>query len=190
MTEQTHASNEQKPPAQKPIMTEAATPEEKEMPYVEPTKEELDALIRHHVWGAMTVGLVPIPVVDLAGILGVQFNLLRLLAKHYRVPFLKDSVKNILSSLVGSAVPVTLAAPFASLVKVIPIIGSSVGAISMSLMAGAATYAVGKVFIRHFASGGTFLTFDPSKIKAYYEEMFKEGKKFAAQMKKEKGKQD
>lgn len=160
--------------------------QEEETPYVEPTQEELDKLIRHHVWTAMAVGLVPIPLVDLAGILGVQLNLMRKLANHYRVPFFKDSVKNILSSLIGSAVPVTLAAPFASVVKVIPVIGSSVGAVSMPLVGGAATYAVGKVFVQHFASGGTFLTFDPQKVKAYYTEMFQEGKNIVAELKKEK----
>ena len=41
------------------------------------------------------------------------------------------------------------------------------------------TYAVGKVFIQHFESGETFLTFYPEKVKAYYAEMFEEGKKAA-----------
>lgn len=165
---------------------QAAQETQEETPYVEPTQEELDTLIRHHVWTAMAVGLVPIPLVDLAGILGVQLNLMRKLANYYRVPFLKDSVKNILSSLIGSALPVTVAAPVASLLKVIPVIGTSVGAVSMPLVAGAATYAVGKVFIQHFASGGTFLTFNPQKVKAYYSEMFQEGKNIAAEMKKER----
>ncbi len=173
---------------EKATQTQEPIIEEVETPYVEPTKDELDKLIRHHVWTAMAVGLVPIPIVDLAGILGIQLNLLRKLAKRYRVPFLKDSVKNILSSLVGSAMPVTLAAPLASFAKAIPVVGYSVGAISMPLMAGAATYAIGKVFIQHFASGGTFLTFDPNKVKAYYEEMFQEGKNIASEMKKEKEK--
>ncbi len=173
---------------EKATQTQEPIIEEVETPYVEPTKDELDKLIRHHVWTAMAVGLVPIPIVDLAGILGIQLNLLRKLAKRYRVPFLKDSVKNILSSLVGSAMPVTLAAPLASFAKTIPVVGYSVGAVSMPLMAGAATYAIGKVFIQHFASGGTFLTFDPNKVKAYYEEMFQEGKNIASEMKKEKEK--
>jgi len=38
----------------------------------------------------------------------------------------------------------------------------------MPIVAGAATYAIGKVFVRHFASGGTFLTFNPEKVKDYY----------------------
>lgn len=179
MTTQEPKVEEQKTQAEEPAV-------EEETPYVAPTKEEMDAIIRHHVWTAMAIGFVPIPMVDLAGILGVQLNMLRKIAKRYRVPFLKDSVKNILSTLVGSALPVTVAAPFASLLKAIPIVGQSVGAVSMPLVAGAATYAVGKVFVQHFASGGTFLTFDPSKVRAYYEEMFQEGRQVASDMKKRK----
>ncbi|MCP4106117.1 MAG: hypothetical protein GY749_11350 [Desulfobacteraceae bacterium] len=51
----------------------------------------------------------------------------------------------------------------------------------MPVAASASTYALGKIFIQHFASGGTFLTFDPEKVKAYYAEMFEDGKKVAGQ---------
>jgi uncharacterized protein (DUF697 family) len=148
--------------------------------------EELNAILRHHVWGAMGVGLIPVPVVDVIALTGVQINMLRRLAEVYEIPFMKDTVKNILSALIGSALPVAVAPGVASLVKAIPIIGQTAGAVTMSLTGGAATYAVGKVFIQHFASGGTFLSFDPEKFKAYYTEMFEEGKKFVTKMKHEK----
>ncbi|MCI5165392.1 MAG: GTPase, partial [Candidatus Electrothrix sp. GM3_4] len=47
----------------------------------------------------------------------------------------------------------------------------------------AVTYAVGKVFHQHFASGGTFLTFDPDKVREYYAQMLKEGKAMASKAK-------
>jgi len=53
----------------------------------------------------------------------------------------------------------------------------------MPITAGAVTYAVGKVFHQHFASGGTFLSFDPDKVRDYYAEMLREGKTVAANMK-------
>jgi uncharacterized protein (DUF697 family) len=149
-------------------------------------QQELDAILRHHVWGAMGVGLVPLPLIDLVGITGVQINMLRRLAEIYVIPFEKDTVKNVLSALIGSALSVAVAPGLASLVKAIPIIGQTTGAVAMSLTAGASTYAVGKVFIKHFASGGTFLTFNAEKFKAYYTEMFEEGKKFAGHLKKDK----
>jgi hypothetical protein len=39
--------------------------------------------------------------------------------------------------------------------------------------ASASTYAVGRVFIQHFESGGTFLDFDPDKVRAHFEAEFK-----------------
>jgi hypothetical protein len=36
---------------------------------------------------------------------------------------------------------------------------------------------VGKVFEQHFASGGTFLTFDAKKVEGYFREKFEEAKK-------------
>ena len=41
------------------------------------------------------------------------------------------------------------------------------------------TYAAGRVFHQHFASGGTFLTFDPDKVREYYAQMLEEGKTIA-----------
>ena len=152
------------------------------------SKDDLEKIIRHHVYYAMGVGLIPVPLVDFAGLTGIQINLLRKLAKSYNVPFLKDSVKNILSSMVGGALPLAMAAPLAASVsKFIPIMGQTAGVVTMPILGGATTYALGKVFIQHFASGGTFLTFDPDKVKSFYKDMLEEGEKVAADIKKSVG---
>ncbi len=120
---------------------------------------------------------------DLVGITGVQLNMLRKLSKIYEVPFSEHKVKNILTSLVGGGGSIPVAGALASLVKLVPIVGHTIGAVSLPISAGAITYAVGKVFQQHFASGGTFLTFDPDKVRDYYAEMLKKGKTVAAGMK-------
>jgi uncharacterized protein (DUF697 family) len=139
-------------------------------------------VIRNHVAVSMAVGLIPIPMADLVGITAVQLNMLRKLAKIYEVPFTQHKVKSILTALIGGGGSLPVAEGFASLVKFVPVVGSTVGAVSMPITAGAVTYAVGRVFLQHFASGGTFLTFDPEKVRDYYAEMFKEGKAAAANM--------
>ena len=150
-------------------------------------KAKLDKILRHHVYASIGVGLIPVPVIDFVGLTGVQLNMLRKIAKIYEVRLLKDAVKNIVFSLVGGALPVAAAAPLAaSGVKAIPLFGQTAGVLTMPVVAGATTYAIGKVFTQHFASGGTFLTFDPEKVKAYYAEMFNEGEKIAADIKKGK----
>ena len=146
--------------------------------------EGTDKTVRNHVIGSMGVGLIPVPVVDLVALTGVQLNMLRKLAKSYNIPFSKDKVKNILASLIGGTIPVSFSSTLASLVKSIPIVGQTTGALSMPILAGATTYAVGKVFTQHFASGGTFLNFNPEEVKEYYAQMFKEGEKVASDLKK------
>jgi len=52
------------------------------------------------------------------------------------------------------------------------------GMVSMAALGGAGTYAVGKVFIEHFESGGTFLSFDPDKVREKFKALFEKGKEF------------
>ncbi len=144
------------------------------------SKEETDRILRQHAWASMGVGLIPLPLADLAGLTIVQLNMLRKLAKAYNVPFFKGVVKNILYSLGSGALPVAVSGPVAaSMMKIVPVAGQGLSAATMPVAASASTYALGKIFIQHFASGGTFLTFDPEKVKAYYAEMFEEGEKVA-----------
>jgi len=189
MTSQDQKQQEETP-EQAESATEQAEAAEPAQQYIEADEDELKAIIQHHVWTAMGVGLVPLPIIDLVAVSSVQLNMLRKIAKAYRVPFFKDSVKNVLSALLGAALPVTVAPRVAaSLSKMIPGVGQTVGVITMPFLAGASTYAVGKVFTQHFASGGTFLTFDPKKVKGFYEEMFKEGQAVASKIKTEKDSQ-
>lgn len=92
-------------------------------------------------------------------------------------------MKNVLGSLVGGMAGVSVGLWGASILKAIPIVGSAAGMVTVPVFAGASTYAVGNVFIRHFESGGTFPTFDVSKAKSYYQELFEEGKQVASELK-------
>jgi uncharacterized protein (DUF697 family) len=146
---------------------------------------EAEQVLRRHVWGAMGIGLIPVPLMDFAALSVIQLMLLRKLAKIYDVPFSSDIAKSMISSVFTSSlsfpaamltVGVEKLALTASIAKFIPGIGITVAAATMPVVAGSATYALGKVFIRHFGSGGTFLTLDPNKTKDYYFTMFEEGK--------------
>jgi len=146
-------------------------------------KTDADNIVRNHVVVSMGVGLIPLPIVDVVVLIGVQLNMLRKLSKIYNIPFSKDKGKHFIAALMGSGIPVSLSGSAASLVKAIPIIGQTSGILTMVALAGAGTYAVGKVFIQHFESGGTFLDFDPEKVKEYYSQMLKEGEKITADIK-------
>lgn len=144
-------------------------------------KAETDRMIKNHTYGSMGIGLIPMPVVDFLALTGIQVKLVHKLSKFYGVPFSKERAKSIISSLVSSFVPVAASGPLSSMVKMIPVVGQTTGGLTMLATGGACTYALGKVFVQHFESGGTFLDFDPEKVKAYFADQFKEGKKFASE---------
>ncbi len=157
-------------------------------------EERIDAAnlkIRDYSLGAMAVGLVPVPLIDLAGLFAVQLKMLHGLANVFDIEFKGDVGRSALGSLVGGAIPVAAAPTVAaSLGKFIPGFGQAIAAGSQVMLNGAATYAVGKVFMQHFASGGTFLTFDPEAVREYFEEQLEEGKKVASELRNKEQKGD
>ena len=132
--------------------------------------------VKKYMYWSMGAGLIPIPVVDLAAVTGIQIKMIAALAKQYGLPFSHDTGKALLGSIVGGAVPAAAGPTAVSLAKGLPLIGQAAGAAAMPAVAGASTYAVGKVFIQHFESGGTFLDFDPAKVREHYAREF-EGKR-------------
>lgn len=140
------------------------------MAETEKKTEEADGIVRKYMLGALGVGIVPIPLADVALLTGIQLKMLHRLAQLYEVEFSEQRSKSIIAALVGGGVPVSFSRfllPFGHLITMA----------SVSVFGGASTYAIGKVFIQHFESGGTFLTFDPQQVKDYYAQQVEQGKK-------------
>jgi uncharacterized protein (DUF697 family) len=137
---------------------------------------------RFSLWSG-AAGLIPVPLLDMAAVGGVQLNMLRRLSEIYGVPFSDNLGKSVIASLAGAVIPAstatTTAIGFGSLVKSVPG-GQMVGALTMPVFSAAATYVIGKVFIQHFASGGTLLDFNPPDyrefIKAQKDKYFSRSK--------------
>jgi len=136
-------------------------------------------IINRHMWLAMGVGLLPIPLIDMAALLGIQIRMLRQLSRNYNVHFSRDIVKKLVSSLVGAVIPTSLAGIVGSALKAVPGVGPYIGGVSMPIFAGATTLAIGKIFMQHFESGGTFLDFEPARVRAYFRQEFEAGQKQA-----------
>jgi uncharacterized protein (DUF697 family) len=152
-------------------MVEAAT----EVNAVQLTDAQRDELAeqlvsRFTAWSA-AAGVIPVPVVDVIAIGGVQLQMLRRLAEIYNVPFSENRGKSVLASLIGSVIATTAATTVGvgvwSALKFVPVIGTTVAALTMPAMSAGATYVVGKVFIKHFASGGTLLDFNPGDYREF-----------------------
>jgi|SRR5579871_1456942 len=123
---------------------------------------------RYSLYAAGT-GLIPVPLVDFAAITAVELKMLADLSKIYGVPFEHDRVKPIVTSLIGGYASTKLGYGIGGqFLKAVPVIGQVLGVLAVPGFAAGLTWAVGKVFIQHFASGGTFLDFDPDKTRAYY----------------------
>ncbi len=141
-------------------------------------------IVKANMLWAIGSGLLPVPFADIAGVAAVQMKMLSEMSYVYGLKFSENRVKNILGALAGSVGSATVVgAQLASLIKIIPIVGSFSGMIALPVIAGASTYAVGKIFIMHFESGGTFLDFDPQKMHKHFEQEFKKGRKVAEEIK-------
>lgn len=144
--------------------------------------KHVDTIVRNHVIWSMGAGLIPVLIADIFAVSALQLDMIRQMCKVYDVDFSETQGKAIVTSLTGSTVARITAG---SLVKMLPVVGSIIGGITVSVFAGASTYALGQVFKRHFESGGTVLDFDPARLKKLYKEQFEKGKKVAEQLRKD-----
>jgi uncharacterized protein (DUF697 family) len=121
---------------------------------------------RFSLWSG-AAGLIPVPLVDLAAVGGVQIQMLRRISQIYNVPFSENRGKALIASLAGSMIPASSGLGAASIIKGVPVVGTAISAIAMPALSAGATYAIGMAFIQHFASGGTLLDFKPPDYREF-----------------------
>jgi len=150
--------------------------------------ESSDKIIRNHIIWSMGAGLIPVPIADFFAVSAIQLDMVRQMCKLYDLDFKETEGKAVISSMTSSGLA-RLGAQAA--IKIIPGIGTVVGGMTMAVLSGASTYALGEVFKKHFETGGTFLDFDIDRLTKMYKEKFEKGKKVAEEIKKEQeGKQE
>jgi uncharacterized protein (DUF697 family) len=148
----------------------SASPEKEEAtaaPTPESRAEVATKLVdRFAIWSGVA-GLVPIPVVDLLCVGGLQVQMLRRLSQIYDVEFSENRGKAIIAALAGTMIPATSGMGAASALKTVPILGMLAGGFVMPALSAGASYAIGKAFIQHFESGGTLLDFNPPDYREF-----------------------
>ncbi|MFT6808020.1 MAG: hypothetical protein ACJA01_001243 [Saprospiraceae bacterium] len=140
-----------------------------------------NTIVKNHIIWSMGAGFIPVPFADLFAVTAIQLDMIRQLSNLYDVDFKETSGKAIITSLSGASV----ARMGARAIKFIPGVGSIMGGVTLAVLSGASTYALGEVFKSHFDNGGTFLDFDVSRIKRMYDEKFEKGKEVVKDIKKE-----
>jgi uncharacterized protein (DUF697 family) len=152
--------------ATQPPVTPSSTQQTMSSPAQTPdalSERETDAglLVERYARYSAAAGLVPVPIIDMVTITGVQVAMLRALAGLYGVPFSQERGRALVAALLGGLMP-TLAGHqiLTTVAQRLTIVGTLFGMASVSGFAVAATYAVGRVFTAHFESGGTLLDLD------------------------------
>lgn len=146
-----------------------------------------ETVIRNHVVWSMGAGLIPVLVADIFAVSAVQLDMIRQLCRVYNVDFSETQGKAIVTALTSSTIARITAG---SVAKMIPVVGTLLGGVTVSVFAGASTYALGEVFKKHFEMGGTILDFDPDRLKKLYKEKFEKGKKVAEELAKKQKAQE
>jgi len=132
------------------------------------TREEMASKLvdRFALWSGVA-GLIPLPVVDVLAVGGLQIQMVRRLSQIYDVAFSENRGKALIASIAGAAIPASSAFGVASALKAVPIFGTVVSGFVMPVLSAGATYGIGKAFIQHFESGGTLLDFNPPDYREF-----------------------
>ncbi|MGO1121111.1 YcjF family protein [Rhodovibrionaceae bacterium A322] len=134
---------------------------------------EAQSMVRRLSAWSFGAGCIPVPVLDMATVTGVQLNMINKLSKLYGHSFSEHTAKNIITALLGSIVPNVLTwGSVGSAIKAIPVIGAPLALLTMPSFSAAATYAIGRVYIQHLEAGGTLLDFNPEEMKAHFRAEF------------------
>jgi len=140
----------------------------------EPKLKSAGSIITTYAAAASAAGLIPIPVVDMTAIAGIQLKMVHSLSRLYGIPFSHDWAKSVLASLTGSVASEGLGRfGLASALKLIPGVGHVASLLAMPGMAFMATSVVGQIFTQHFESGGTLLNLNLKVWRPIYEEKVK-----------------
>lgn len=140
-------------------------------------EEQARGLIKRYSMWSFGAGVVALPFVDMLLVMGVQLQMLRKMSEIYDIPFKSNLVKSLVSALLGGAVPEAASmGVLGHALRAVPGVGPIFGLLTMPAFASAATYAVGQVFLQHFESGGTFLTFKPEKVREHFRKIFETAK--------------
>ena len=138
-----------------------------------------DSIIKNHVMFATGAGAIPIPLLDFAGVTAVQLDMMKKLTNLYN----DNYSENVGKAFIASVTSTSLARMGASLIKAIPGIGTVLGVVSMSIMSGASTYALGNVITYFLDKGIGLEDINEDLARKVYSENLEKGKKVAEDLK-------
>ena len=132
-------------------------------------------IVKQHSRIAAFVGLVPGGILNFAILLPVQIAMVWRIARTFGQAVGKEQVRGVIMSLFSALIPAGVGHGAGVAIASLPamVAGTVVYFVATPILAYALTHAVGNVFIMHFESGGTLLTFDPKSFTEYFVNEFK-----------------
>ncbi len=149
----------------------------------------VDKTIRHAVYAAMGIGVLPLPLVNVAAVTAGDLIMVRKLAGLYGVDFREGMVKKIITSVIGAGTGVLAAGLLETVVSGIPLIGLPLTIGSKPVMNGLTTYALGRMFVAHFERGGNFVRVNLDVMKENFASAFERSREWLGDTIKGKGAQ-
>ena len=142
------------------------------------TRDEANKIINKHVMWSMGGGLVPVPWIDVAAVTAIELDMLKALANLYEEDYSESKGKAFAASLTGS----TVARVGASAMKRLPGIGTVIGGVSMSVLSGASTYAIGKVAVGKMELGDELAQDAEDSAQSSYRDWLERGKQYVTDL--------
>ena len=147
-----------------------------EVPQVDVHERAAEIISSSVRWSA-AAGAVPLPLLDLVALGVVQAKMISDLSQAYGQPVNAEAAKSVVSVLLGTLLPAGVTgALLGSGSKTVPMLGTVLGMVSMAAFGAAATYAIGKVFVRHFEKGGSLESFSAEAVKEELKAEFSRAK--------------
>lgn len=145
---------------------------------LESSQDQAARIISSSVKWAAAASIIPVPYLDLVGLAAVQLRMVKDITRAYGLEPETKTTRALISTLLGTLAPSAASgALVGSSLKLIPVGGSLLGSVSLAAFGSAATYAVGKAFVRHFEGGGTMDDFSVEAIKDDLKKDFSNAKK-------------
>ena len=119
------------------------------------------AVVRRYMAISAGAALIPFAVVDVAALAGVHISLIKEICDRYGVEFSEHTARNILIAIMAGLVPASFGSVIGrKVLRILPWATHAVGLAAMAAFSAGVSYVIGRIFIRHFETGGTLLDFN------------------------------
>jgi uncharacterized protein (DUF697 family) len=112
-----------------------------------------NAIVKRYGNYAAGSGIIPLPIVNVAGVTAINIRMVKMLSDLYGVPFERDRTRAIVVGLAAGTMPTGLAAVAASTLSYFTPASAFFALAISSVTAATCTRSIGRTFVEHFESG-------------------------------------